>query len=46
MIFLARFKGDLAFTVPQNIVNIQIKFLQGLQGLCQLLTAGRRRPRR
>lgn len=47
MRFLARLKGDLAFTVPQDIANIQMEFLQGvinllLQGLCQSLAAGRR----
>lgn len=50
MRFFARFKRALAFTVPQNIVSIQMKFSEGiinlmLQELCQLLTAGRR-PRR
>lgn len=51
IIFLARFKGDLAFTIPQNIVNIQIKFLEEiinlmLRGLYQLVTTGRRGARR
>lgn len=50
MRFLGRFKRDLAFTIPQNIVNIQVIFLEGIinlmpQGLCQLLTTGRK-PRR
>lgn len=47
---LARFSRDLAFTIPQNTVNIQVKFfLKGpeafmLQGFCQLLPTGRRGP--